>query len=293
MASLLGLGLLLAGSGAAAAKPKPPDGSADCYSIHCAGEATASDEGGGRIVVRTVTADSGAPNGERNFTVQIPAPPPPKFDEFTDAYLPLQRAGGVCGMAGFGGSDTCRLRLSTDPAPPAPDPEDPDPETVTYITITPYQAALMAAAYLPLEPGQPEVGPPPTINKWKTAAVGYPLWIWAEGNLDPAPVSRSVSGLSVSLDANLARVVYDMGDGTTITCGPGTPWRRGAVPAGTPSPDCGHTYSEPSLPTGDYTITATTHWSVAWTAGGQSGTIPFTQTSSTTLPVGEIQTLVR
>jgi hypothetical protein len=164
---------------------------------------------------------------------------------------------------------------------------------VTVITITPYQAALMAAAYLPLQPGQPQVGPPPSLNKWDMAAVGYPLWIWAEGDLDPAPVSQSVSGLSVSLDADLAKIVYDLGDGTTITCGPGTPWRRGRVPAGTPSPDCGHTYTQPSLPKGSYPITATTHWSVAWTAGGQSGTIPFTQTSTTTIPVGEVQTLVR
>ncbi len=125
------------------------------------------------------------------------------------------------------------------------------------------------------------------------AAVGYPLWIWAEGDLDPAPVSQSVAGLSVSLNASLAKIVYDLGDGTTISCGPGTPWRKGRVPPGTSSPDCGHTYLKPSLPKGRYTITATTHWSVAWTAGGQSGTIPFTQTSTTNLPVGEVQTLVR
>ncbi|HYI58791.1 MAG TPA: hypothetical protein VEX66_11525 [Microlunatus sp.] len=160
-------------------------------------------------------------------------------------------------------------------------------------SITPDHAAIRAVATLSLQPGKPTVGPPPELNKWKMAAVGYPLWIWAEGNLDPAPVSRSVAGLSVSLDASLAKIVYDLGDGTTITCGPGTPWRKGSVPAGTPSPDCGHTYAKPSLPKGRYTITATTHWSVAWTAGGQSGTIPFTQTSTTTLPVGEVQTLVR
>jgi hypothetical protein len=164
---------------------------------------------------------------------------------------------------------------------------------VTVITITPYQAAVMASAYLPLRPGKPTVGPPPDLNRWKMAAVGYPLWIWAEGDLDPAPVSRTVAGLSVSLDASLAKIVYDLGDGTTITCDAGTPWRKGRVAAGAPSPDCGHTYTEPSLPGGDYTITATTYWSVAWTAGGQSGTIPFTQSSTTTLPVGEVQTLVR
>jgi hypothetical protein len=160
-------------------------------------------------------------------------------------------------------------------------------------SITPDQAAIRAAATLPLKPGKPTIGPPPDLNKWKMAAVGYPLWIWAEGDLDPAPVSQTVAGLSVSLDASLAKIVYDLGDGTTITCGPGTPWRKGRVPAGTPSPDCGHTYAKPSLPKGRYTITATTHWSVAWTAGGQSGTIPFTQTTTTTLPVGEVQTLVR
>jgi hypothetical protein len=159
--------------------------------------------------------------------------------------------------------------------------------------VNPQQAALTAAARLPLQPGQPTVGPPPELNKWKMAAVGYPLWIWAEGNLDPAPVSQSVSGLTVSLDASLAKIVYDLGDGTKITCGPGTPWHKGKVAPGTPSPDCGHTYTKPSLPKGKYTITATTHWSVAWTAGGQSGTIPFTQSSTTTLPVGEVQTLVR
>lgn len=239
--------------------------------------------------VPRVKADTGAKNGD---TVQrrIQTPPPePEFDVHKDAYLPLL-PGGVCGMAGFGSpSETCRPRLETDP-----EPDEPDAEPVTIVTITPHQAALMAAAYLPLQPGRPTVGPPPELNKWKMAAVGYPLWIWAEGNLDPAPVSRSVSGLSVSLDANLSKITYDMGDGTKVTCaGPGTLWVKGKIAPGTPSPDCGHTYIKPSLPSGSYTITATTHWAVAWTAGGQSGTIPFTQTSTTALPVGEIQTLVR
>jgi hypothetical protein len=192
----------------------------------------------------------------------------------------------MCRRYGAGDTDRCVIGV-LDPVPSnAANP-------VTYVTITPYQAALMASAYLPLKPGKPTVGPPPDLNKWKMAAVGYPLWIWAEGDLDPAPVSQSVAGLSVSLNASLAKIVYDLGDGTTISCGPGTPWRKGRVPPGTSSPDCGHTYLKPSLPKGRYTITATTHWSVAWTAGGQSGTIPFTQTSTTTLPVGEVQTLVR
>jgi hypothetical protein len=210
----------------------------------------------------------------------------PRTNDFTSYQQSVRKGrpdGGGC--AGQLGGDACVVVFSTDPAPTT--------RGTVVVTITPYQAALMAVAYLPLQPGKPTVGPPPKVNKWKMAAVGYPLWIWAEGNLDPAPVTHSVSGLSVSLNPSLAKIVYDMGDGTTITCGPGTPWHKGSVPAGTPSPDCGHTYTKPSLPKGSYTITATTHWSVGWTAGGQSGTIPFTQTLSTTLPVGEVQTLVR
>lgn len=264
----------------------------DCYSLGCAARASTEGDTGGQKKFVRIKADSGAAhNSVTYFNVAFAAPPPPKFDEFQDAYLPLQQRGGVCGMAGFGGTDDCRLRMSTDPEPA--DPADPEADPVNYITITPYQAALMAAAYLPLQPGEPTIGPPPELNKWKMAAVGYPLWIWAEGDLDPAPVSQSVSGLSVSLDADMAKITYDMGDGTTITCGPGTPWRKGRVEPGTPSPDCGHTYTQPSLPGGSHTVVATTHWSVAWTAGGQSGTIPFTQSSTTTLPVGEVQTLVR
>lgn len=280
---------VLAASSAAA----DVSGNAGCRSQKldggCLGTARSDDSGTRVVEVKTARAESGAKGrAELRVATRIPEP---QFDKFKDSYLPLQRQGGVCGMAGFGGTDDCRVRMSTEPEPPTP--AEPDADPVTVITITPYQAALMAAAYLPLQPGRPTVGPPPDLNKWKMAAVGYPLWIWAEGDLDPAPVSRSVSGLSVSLDADLAKIVYQMGDGTGITCGPGTPWRKGKVAAGSPSPDCGHTYTRPSLPDGTYTITATTHWSVAWTAGGQSGTIPFTQSSTTTLPVGEVQTLVR
>lgn len=230
-------------------------------------------------VRRVVQADTGA---KQNYRLSWNGPQTSDFNAFRKTAS--KGPADASGCAGLDGGEACVVVLDTDPAPPG---------NVTVVTITAYQAALMAAAYLPLQPGKPTVGPPPTLNKWKMAAVGYPLWIWAEGNLDPAPVTRSVSGISVSLDASLPKIVYDLGDGTTITCGPGTPWRKGSVPAGTPSPDCGHTYAKPSLPKGSYTITATTHWSVAWTAGGQSGTIPFTQTSSTTLPVGEVQTLVR
>ena len=125
------------------------------------------------------------------------------------------------------------------------------------------------------------------------AAVGYPLWLWGEGTTNPAPVSDSVGGLFVSLDAHVSKIVFTMGDGAKVTCrGVGKKWGTW-VAAGQKSPVCGHIYKKPSLPHGSYTVTATTYWSVAWNVTGQQGVIPFAQTASRRLPVGELQVLVR
>ena len=151
----------------------------------------------------------------------------------------------------------------------------------------------MAVAQLRLTPPEPVIGPSPEINEWGIAAVGYPYWLWAEGDLDPAPVSTTVADLTVSLDAHLASTTFDLGDGTRVTCTDLTArWTR-AVEPGAPSPACGHTYAKPSLPKGDYTITAYSTWSVDWSVNGVGGTIPLYQQASTTVPVGELQVLTR
>jgi len=135
------------------------------------------------------------------------------------------------------------------------------------------------------------IGPSPDINEWNMAAVGYPYWLWADGNLDPAPVSTTVADLTVSLDAHLASTTFDLGDGTRITCTDLTARWTPAVEAAAPSPVCGHTYTRPSLPKGRYTITAYSTWSVDWSVNGVGGTIPLYQQASTTIPVGELQVL--
>ena len=160
-------------------------------------------------------------------------------------------------------------------------------------SLPPEVVAYAAVAELQLTPPRPGIGPSPEINPWKMAAVGYPLWLWAEGELDPAPVSESAYDLSVSLDARLERVIFDMGDGSTVTCTTlSRRWTRAVVP-GAESPVCGYRYAQPSLPKGDYTVTARSFWAVRWTVNGATGTIPITQTAATTLPVGELQALIR
>ena len=153
--------------------------------------------------------------------------------------------------------------------------------------------AQRALASLRLTAPTPSVGPPPSVNRWKMAAVGFPLWLWVDGRTNPAPVTDSDGPLSVSLSAHITGITFAMGDGHSVTCaGTGTRWTR-AVAAGKPSPTCGYTYTRPSLPKGNYTVTATTHWAVDWNINGTTGTLPYAQSATTQLPVGELQVLIR
>ena len=107
------------------------------------------------------------------------------------------------------------------------------------------------------------------------------------------PISDSVAGLSVSLDAKVSSLTFRMGDGHTVNCaGTGQAWTA-AVEPGTKSPDCGYSYTKPSLPDRAYKVAAIANWAVTWTSNGQSGVINVPVVDTTQLPVGELQVLVR
>jgi hypothetical protein len=126
--------------------------------------------------------------------------------------------------------------------------------------------------------------------------VGMDAWLWIDNQGPRAfgPITRSASAgpTTVTATAKVTKVVWDMGDGTRVTCrGAGTPWtpQRGTGP----SPTCGHRYQRPSSgePGGTFTVRATAHWEVDWTGAGQSGAIAFTLTGSRDLEVTELQVL--
>ncbi|WP_342371883.1 hypothetical protein PCC79_11430 [Propioniciclava soli] len=120
--------------------------------------------------------------------------------------------------------------------------------------------------------------------------VGYPLWLWVDGQ-DRLDATSSTAGIPLALHAVRERVVFAMGDGKSITCTSMSPLPSGTKP-GTPSPDCGYVYEGASLPEGSYTVTASSHWSVAWSALGYSGTVPVVVSASRELPVGELQAVI-
>ena len=136
----------------------------------------------------------------------------------------------------------------------------------------------------------PSVGPDPSVNEWNMAVVGYPLWLWTD---TPASMDSSVSGYGITITMNARRVstTFDMGDGNKVTCARMTAYPRSVKPA-TPSPTCGYVYSWPSLPKGNYTVTATSRWEVDWSAVGFSGTLPLSASASRELPVGELHAVV-
>ena len=164
---------------------------------------------------------------------------------------------------------------------------------LTDLGLSDEDAAYIAFARLHLAPPKPMITPSPEVNRWKMAAVGYPLWLSVVGDIHPPAVRDSVADVHVSLKADVDRVVFSMGDGHSVTCTSlTTRWNR-SLPAGQKSPACGYTYQRPSLPKGKYTITATTYWSVSWSTSVDSGVIDFVQSASIELPVGELQVLVR
>ena len=115
--------------------------------------------------------------------------------------------------------------------------------------------------------------------------VGMPVWLWVDEPSRTTWGPATITAGGMTLTAQVRSVVWDMGDGTTLTCGKGTEWRRGT--GREPSPTCGHTYVEQ----GSYTIVARSHWVARWSGYGQSGTIPVTLSTSRGLDVGEIQVI--
>ncbi len=118
--------------------------------------------------------------------------------------------------------------------------------------------------------------------------VGWNVWMWVD---DPTPASwgpitRSVSerGYTVTATGHVDKVVWDMGNGDTVTCQLGKPWISIWV-HNEASPDCGYLYERD----GEYTVSATTYWVVNWSGIGQTGTITAQLTQSGTLRIAEVQ----
>jgi hypothetical protein len=159
-------------------------------------------------------------------------------------------------------------------------------------TVDPRLLAQQAIASMALQAPNIGMAPPPSSA---SGLVGLPVWMWVERTAEttgPVGASASAGGVTVTAEARVSQVVWNMGDGRIVTCGLGTPYVQGTEGA---SPDCGHVYAQASsrhVPGGgSWSITATSTWTVSWSGGGQSGTETLELSAAAELFVGELHAL--
>ncbi len=137
-----------------------------------------------------------------------------------------------------------------------------------------------------------EIGIVPEPRPDRIGVIGLPTWMWADSpdqhTWGPITRTASAGGYTVTATGRVQRVVWAMGDGSTVVCTKrGTPYADSFGKRS--SPDCGHRYTRQ----GRYTVRATSYWVVEWAGIGQSGTIPMNFTSTAVITMGEVQVLSR
>lgn len=153
--------------------------------------------------------------------------------------------------------------------------------------VDPEVLAREAMEKLTLRP--PSIASPRGDGKY---LVGMPMWMWVDRSAStwgPTSESASAGSVTVTATATVDRLVWKMGDGSTVTCnGPGTPYT--ADQGMKMSPTCGHRYEKP----GSHSVEVTAHWNVDWevTSGGaDSGTLTTTRASDVAVTLNEAKAL--
>lgn len=211
---------------------------------------------------------------------KLRVPPPPATDSLWEGHYPDGGIYVVTCLASLGGPGTNGgwVWLAT------------PPDGYGAASITPGELAARAVDQMQLTGAVIGMTPGPG----RTGLVGVPVWLWTEvtpTSWGPNSATATVPGLSVTATAQASKIVWDMGDGATVTCAnPGTAYYKGAIT----SPTCQHIYERSSAgqPDDAYPVTATTTWDVTWTGGGASGALTLTRASSSTVRIGELQVLV-
>ena len=140
--------------------------------------------------------------------------------------------------------------------------------------------------------GAVRIGMVPEPKPGRVGLVGMPAWMWARqpDSRTWGPVTRTAkaAGYTVTATAKVIKVVWAMGDGSTVVCfTPGTPYEDRYMTK--PSPDCGHTY----VRQGTHRVRATSYWRVDWSGIGQSGSIPLSFSDTALVTIGEAQVLTQ
>jgi hypothetical protein len=154
--------------------------------------------------------------------------------------------------------------------------------------MTGVQLAQQAFASFHLTTPVPVVSP-------AEAVVHLPTWLWLTAGWATQSATASVPGLSATVTATPAKVVWTMGDGQLATCfGPGVVYRLDIAPDAQTS-DCTATYIDTSAsqPNQTYQATVTVFYHATWTAtdgtAGDLGTL--SASTAFAVRVAEVQSI--
>jgi hypothetical protein len=132
----------------------------------------------------------------------------------------------------------------------------------------PTALAQQALSTLPLPAPAIEMAPPADQDQ----LVNVSTWLWIDPSAWRSLSATAAAGpVSATATATPAEVVWQMGDGHTVTClGPGTPYDPSEPNATT---NCQYTWTQSSAgqPGGTYQVTATVYWQATWAASGAPG----------------------
>lgn len=149
--------------------------------------------------------------------------------------------------------------------------------------VTPAELARQASSLLPLPDPVPRTAPDRSDQPGlAVTVVNVHTWLWLDrSSWGTRTKTTAVPGLGVTVTATPVRADWDLGEGRTISCGPGIPWHPEAAGAdgglggfGAPSPDCDYRFARGSGD-GAYRATVRSVWRVSWQASdGERGVLP-------------------
>jgi hypothetical protein len=180
----------------------------------------------------------------------------------------------------------CERPSSPAPAAPASGGPAPAPPSPGALATQALQRTPLPAPTISMSPG----GSIPLL-------VNLPTFLWIDpAQWRPQTASASAGGVTSTVTATPERVVWDMGQGDSVTCnGPGAPYVPSLPDDAQPS-DCKFSYPASSARTNDktFTVRATIEYHVTWTASGAAGGGDLgisRRSSTTTVRVAELQSL--
>ncbi|MFF8867905.1 ATP/GTP-binding protein [Streptomyces sp. NPDC015139] len=259
------------------------DGGIDCGLYICEVEVDVPGQGGGQAGSSDTAGGTGGHGSDDNddpygtvCTYKLAKPQPPVGSLDWEGHKPGDGAvyEQTCGNGDVNGDTIVRMVWLAEPPKQA--------------TVDPAVLAQRAVDSMTLL--GPDIASPRAAGKY---TVGVPMWMWVNQSATtygPNAASASAGGITVTATAKVSKIVWNMGDGASVTCtGPGTPYTSSEGMA--QSPDCGHVYAKTSAGAQNrkFPVAATSTWTINWQGGGQAGQLTEVRQTNVQVAVGEVQ----